>query len=129
MRHKIKHHVNRPILHWGLFTDAQMMPAAGMFTLAAGWVYAGGGGLVARMMVAALMLLPVGVMAADNKVGGLVIEAFRAVVRWHRNPGIFEPGMGEIEGYGLKVDAEDQLVLEREQMAHVDLELVFAPET
>jgi hypothetical protein len=126
MRHRIKHHVNRPVLHMGLFTDAQMLPAAGLFTLAAGWFYAGAGGVVGRAVVAAVLLLPVAVMAVDNRVGGIVVERVRAFVRWHRQPGIFEPGAAEADGYELSVDAEDELVLERERMARVDLETVFA---
>ena len=126
MRHRIKHHVNRPVLHMGLFTDAQMVPAAGLFALAAGWFYAGGGGLVSRTVLAALLLLPVGVMVVDNRVGGVVVDRVRALVRWHRRPGIFAPGSEEVQGYELSVDAEDQLVLERERMAGVDLEAAFA---
>jgi hypothetical protein len=126
MRHRIKHHVNRPVLHMGLFTDAQMLPAAGLFTLAAGWFYAGAGGVVGRSLVAALLLLPVAVMAVDNRAGGIVAERVRAFVRWHRQPGIFEPGAEKADGYLLSVDAEDQLLLERERLAGVDLEAVFA---
>jgi hypothetical protein len=126
MRHRIKHHVNRPVLHMGLFTDAQMLPAAGLFTLAAGWFYAGGGGLVARTMVAALFMLPVGVMVVDNRVGGIVVDRVRAFVRWYRQPGIFAPGAEAARGYELSVDAEDQLVLERERLARVNLEAAFA---
>jgi hypothetical protein len=126
MRHRIKHHVNRPVLHMGLFTDAQMLPAAGLFTLAAGWFYAGGGGIVGRALVAAVLSLPVAVMAVDNRVGGVVVERVSAFVRWHRQPGIFEPGAEEADGYELSVDAEDQLMLERERLARVDLEAVFA---
>jgi hypothetical protein len=126
MRHRIKHHVNRPVLHMGLFTDAQMVPAAGLFALAAGWFYAGGGGLVGRTVLAALLLLPVGVMVVDNRVGGIVVDRLRAFVRWHRRPGIFAPGAGKAQGYELSVDAEDQLVLERERLARVDLEAAFA---
>jgi hypothetical protein len=126
MRHRIKHHVNRPVLHMGLFTDAQMLPAAALFTLAAGWFYVGAGGVIGRSLVTALLLLPVAVMAVDNRVGGIVIERVTAFVRWHRQPGIFEPGAEEADGYQLSVDAEDQLVLEREQLARVDLETVFA---
>ena len=117
MRHRIRHHVNRPVLHFGLFTDAQMLPAAGLFALAAGWFYAGGGGLVARAMVTALLLLPVGVMVVDNRVGGLVVERARAFVRWYRQPGMFAPGAEQAEGYALRVDAEDEWVLERERLA------------
>ncbi len=126
MRHRIKHHVNRPVLHMGLFTDAQMLPAAGLFTLAAGWFYAGAGGIVGRSLVAAVLLLPVAVMAVDNRVGGIVVERVSAFWRWHRRPGVFEPAAEEAEGYELSVDAEDQLVLERERLAGVDLEAVFA---
>jgi hypothetical protein len=126
MRHRIKHHVNRPVLHMGLFTDAQMLPAAGLFTLAAGWFYAGGGGLVARTVVAALFMLPVGVMVVDNRVGGIVVDRVRAFVRWYRQPGIFAPGAEAARGYELSVDAEDQLVLERERLARVNLEAAFA---
>lgn len=127
MRHRIKHHVGRPVLHWGVFTDAQMLPSAGLVTVAAGWAYAGGGGVVARMLVAALLLVPVAVMAIDNRVGGLVVQRVAAFVAWHRRPGVFEPG-GEEKGagYELRIDEEDQVVLERERMAHVDLEAVFA---
>ena len=94
MRHRIKHHADRPVLHWGTFTDAQMLPAAGLFTVGAGWFYAGGGGIVARTLVAALLLVPVAVMAVDNRVGGLVVDRVTAFVAWHRQPGIFEPGAG-----------------------------------
>jgi hypothetical protein len=126
MRHRIKHHVNRPVLHMGLFTDAQMLPTASLFALAAGWFYAGSGGLVARSVLAVLLLLPVGVMVVDNRVGGIVVDRVRAFVRWQRQPGIFAPGSQETQGYELSVDAEDQLVLERERLARVDLESAFA---
>ncbi len=126
MRHRIKHHVNRPVLHMGMFNDAQMLPAAGLFTLAAGWFYAGGGPLVMRTVLAAVLLLPVGVMVIDNWVGGIVVAQVRAFVRWHRAPGVFVPGVDDATGYELGVDGEDRLVLERERLARVDLEAAFA---
>jgi hypothetical protein len=126
MRHRIKHHVNRPVLHLGLFTDAQMLPAAGLFAVAAGWVYAGGGAPVARTVVGALLLLPVAVMVVDNRVDGVVVERLRSFARWHRRPGIFAPGAAPAEGYALSVDAEEELVLAREGLARVDLEAAFA---
>jgi hypothetical protein len=128
MRHRIKHHVNRPVLHMGMFTDAQMLPAAGLFAVAAGWLYAGGGALVGRALVAAVLLLPVAVMVVDNRVGGIVMERVAAWVRWHRQPGVFEPGAERADGYELSVDDEDQLLLERERLASVDLEAAFAQE-
>jgi hypothetical protein len=126
MRHRIKHHVNRPVLHMGMFTDAQMLPAAGLFTLAAGWLYAGAGPLVGRALVAALLLLPVAVMVVDNRVGGIVTERVAAHVRWHRHPGVFEPGARPAHGYELSVDDADRSLLERERLARADLEAAFA---
>lgn len=128
MRHRIKHHVSRPVLHMGVFTDAQMLPAAGLFTLGAGWLYAGAGGPVARVLVAAVLLLPVGVMVVDNRVGGIVVERTLALVRWHRQAGVFAPGSDDACGYELTVDEQDRLVLERDRRSHVDLETVFAHE-
>ena len=126
MRHRIKHHVNRPVLHMGLFTDSQIVPAAGLLTLGAGWLYAGAGALVVRALVAAVVLLPVGIMVVDNRVGGIVVQRTLALLRWHRRPGIFAPGADNACGYALAVDEQDLLVLERESRARVDLETVFA---
>jgi hypothetical protein len=126
MRHRIKHHVNRPVLHVGLFTDTQMLPAAGLFTLAAGWFDAGDGGLVVCTVGCALLMLPVGVMVVDNRVGGIVVDRVRAFVRWYRHLGIFKPGAEDATGYELRVDAQDQLVLERERLARVNLEAAFS---
>ncbi len=129
MRHRIKHHVNRPVLHLGLFTDGQMLPAAGLFTLAAGWAYAGGGSAITRALIAGLMLLPVGIMVVDNRVGGIVITQAKALVLWRREAGILTPGEQEAHGWELAIDVEDQLVLDREEMAQVDLEAVFASDS
>ncbi|MDQ3721593.1 MAG: hypothetical protein M3376_00665 [Actinomycetota bacterium] len=130
MRHRLKHHANRPVLHWGLFTDAQMMPCAGLFAIAAGWFYAGGGGLAARTLGAALLLLPVGVALVDNRLGGVLAEQLRALVAWRRLPGVLEPRPEEkAHGYEMSVDEEGQRALERERLEHVDLETVFATES
>ncbi len=126
MRHRVKHHVNRPVLHLGLFSDGQILPAAGLFTLAAGWAFAGGGGVIAQAIGAALLLLPVGVMVVDNRMGGIVMTQVKALVLWHREPGIFTPGAQKAHGWELAIDAEDQLALDRERMERVDLEAVFA---
>jgi hypothetical protein len=128
MRHQIKHHVNRPVLHLGMFTDTQMLPAAGLFAVAAGWVYAGAGGLVSRTVVALVALLPAGVMVVDNRMGGIVVEQARAFVHWHRQPGIFTPGVEGAEGYALTPDDEHQLALTRSRLERVDLEAAFAEE-
>ena len=125
MRHRIKHHVNRPVLHFGLFSDVQILPAAGLFTVALGWLYAGAGSVMTRTIVAALLLLPVGIMVVDNRVGGIVMDRVRAYVRWHREPGIFTPGAEDAWGYQLAIDEGDRLVLEREHSTRVNLASVF----
>ncbi len=129
MRHRLKHHANRPVLHWGLFTDEQMMPCACLFALAVAWFYVGGG-LAGRTLGAALLLVPVGVMVVDNRLGGVVADQVRARLRWRREPGVFAPGAEQAHGYELSVDDGDaQRELQREQLASVDLEAVFAAET
>lgn len=111
----------------GLFIDGQMLPAAGLVSLAAGWFYAGGGGLVARTLAAALILLPVGVMAVDNRAGGIVAERAAAWWRWYRHGGVFGPGAcARPESYSLEIDEQDALVLERERLARVNLESVYS---
>jgi hypothetical protein len=125
MRHRIKHHVNRPVLHLGLFTDAQMLPAAGIFAVAAGWLYAGEGALLVRTVLAAALLLPVGVMVVDNRVGGIVVDRLRAFLHWHRRPGVFVPGAESGNGYELRVDSSDQWVVERERLGRAELEAAF----
>jgi hypothetical protein len=127
MRHRIKHHVNRPVLHWGLFTDRQMLPAATLAMLGLGWGFAGSGGLVARTAVACLFLLPVGVIVLDNRLGGIALTWLLALLRWRSTAGVFAPeSVEEAEGYVLSVDAQDQLVLEREALARVELDIAFA---
>lgn len=126
MRHRIKHHVNRPVLHMGLFHDAQMLPAAGLVTFAAGWLYAGAGGLVLRTLVAATILLPVGVMIVDNRVGGLVVGRVAALHRWYRQPGVFVPGAPQASGYELSGDDPDELRRQHDRLADVDLEAAFS---
>jgi hypothetical protein len=126
VRHRIKHHVNRPILHMGMFTDAQMLPGACLFALAVGWLYAGGGGVVTRGVIAGVLMLPIGVMVVDNRVGGLVMNRLKAYIRWHRTAGIFEPGAESAHGYVLTLDGEDQHVLDREELARADLDTAFA---
>src|SRR5919108_2001222 len=111
MRHRIKHHVNRPVLHMGLFTDAQILPAAALLTSGAGWLYAGAGPLVARALVAAVMLLPVGVMVVDNRVGGIVVERTLALLRWYRRGGGFAPRGGDGRGSAPPIDEEGLMVV------------------
>ena len=110
----------------GMFTDAQMLPGACLFALAVGWLYAGGGGVVTRGVIAGVLMLPIGVMVVDNRVGGLVMNRLKAYIRWHRTAGIFEPGADSAYGYVLTLDGEDQHVLDREELARADLDTAFA---
>lgn len=129
VRHRIKHHVNRPVVHMGLFTDDQILPAAALVAVAAGWLYAGAGGLVGRMLLAAILVLPVAVMVVDNHVGGIVVGRTGAWLRWHRRIGVFAGEPGEPDGYELIVDERDHLILEREATRRVDLDTAFAEES
>jgi hypothetical protein len=125
MRHRIKHHVNRPVLHMGLFHDAQMLPAAGLVTLAAGWLYAGAGGLIVRTFIAGAILLPVGIMIVDNRVSGMVVNRVVALHRWYRRPGVFAPGSADVSGYELSGGDSEDLRREHERLTEVDLEITF----
>lgn len=128
MRHRIRHHVNRPVLHLGLFTDQQMLPAAGLFTLAVGWLTAGSGGAVARMVVACLLMLPVAVMVVDNRAGGLVMTQARAWVRWRRGAAMYGPGAGDDTlGYSVVIEDESSASVDRDAPS-LDLQTVFAEE-
>jgi hypothetical protein len=125
-RHRIKHHVSRPVVHLGLFTDEQILPAAALVALAAGWLYAGAGGLIARMVLAAVLMVPVAVMVLDNHAGGILVAHAAAWLRWHRRAGMFAPGPGEPVGYALALDERERLVAERRARSPVDLEAAFA---
>ena len=127
MRHRIKHHVNRPVLHMGLFTDAQMLPAAGLFAVAAGWFYAGGGALVGAGVGRRGAAVAGGGDGGRQPRGRDRDRAGRA--RWCAgiaSRASSSPAPSGRTATSCSVDDEDQLLLERERLARVDLEAAFA---
>ena len=101
--HRVQHHLNTGILHFGLFTDGQIGPAAGMalvsLTVAAGGV---GGSLVIRMILALLVIIPALVMVLDNHGGKMLRRWLRAWMEQRRRVGVYEPGADpDTPGYVL----------------------------
>ena len=71
MVHPIRHQVNSRVLHKGLFTDEQLMPAAILVLLAVGVAYTAGS-VAVGVIAAAVFLVPVGAMIIDNRAGQLL---------------------------------------------------------
>lgn len=105
MRHVIRHQVNTGVLHLGLFTDKQLMPAA-LLVLTAVGVLVMGGSLLVRMIAAAALVLPVGAMVLDNLSGQLLQTQLRAWRDFRQRRGVYEPGAGQSAvAYVLAEDA------------------------
>ncbi|HWC27164.1 MAG TPA: hypothetical protein VG474_11325 [Solirubrobacteraceae bacterium] len=94
MLHPVRHHVNSRVLHKGLFTDEQLMPAAILVLLAVGVAYTAASVAVAVIAVAVL-LLPVGAMILDNRAGQLLHGQLVAWLAYRRSVGVFDPGGGD----------------------------------
>lgn len=104
MVHPIRHHVNSRVLHKGLFTDEQLMPAAILVLLAVGVAYTAGS-VAASMIAAAVLLLPVGAMIVDNRAGQLLRDRLVASLAYRRSIGTYDPGAGDRAiGYELLCD-------------------------
>lgn len=110
MLHPIRHQVNSRVLHKGLFTDEQLMPAAILVLLAVGVAYTAGS-VALGMIAAALFLLPVGAMIIDNRAGQLLHGRAMAWLSYRRSVGVYDPGAGDCAvGYELLADDEMLLV-------------------
>lgn len=106
MLHPVRHHVNSRVLHKGLFTDEQLMPAAILVLLAVGVAYTAASVALAVVAVAVL-LLPVGAMILDNRAGQLLHGQLSAWLAYRRSTGVFDPGGGDSAiGYELLPDDE-----------------------
>jgi hypothetical protein len=109
MVHPIRHQVNSRVLHKGLFTDEQLMPAAILVLLAVGVAYTAGS-VAVGVSAAAILLLPVGAMILDNRAGQLLHGHIAAWLAYRRAVGIYDPGAGDrAVGYELHAD-EDALL-------------------
>ena len=104
MLHPIRHQVNSRVLHKGLFTDEQLMPAAILVLLAVGVAYTAASVAVA-LIAAAVFLLPVAAMILDNRAGQLLHGNARAWLAYRRSVGVYDPGAGDgAVGYELVLD-------------------------
>ena len=104
MLHPIRHQVNSRVLHKGLFTDEQLMPAAILVLLAVGVAYTAGS-VALGVIGAAVFLLPVGAMIIDNRTGQLLHGQVAAWLAYRRGVGVYDPGAGDSAvGYELQAD-------------------------
>ncbi len=104
MLHPIRHQVNSRVLHKGLFTDEQLMPAAILVLLAVGVAYTAGT-VVLGVIGAAVFLLPVGAMIIDNRTGQILHGQVVAWLAYRRTVGVYDPGAGDSAvGYELQAD-------------------------
>ncbi len=94
MLHPIRHQANSRVLHKGLFTDEQLMPAAILVLLAVGVAYTAAS-VVVGVIGAAVLLVPVGAMILDNRAGQLLHGQVIAWLAYRRSVGVFDPGGGE----------------------------------
>lgn len=109
MVHPIRHQVNSRVLHRGLFTDEQLMPAAILVLLAVGVAYTAASVAVAAI-AAAVLLLPVGAMIIDNRAGQVLHGHLAAWLAYRRAVGIYDPGAGD-RAVGYELQADDDAVL------------------
>jgi len=104
MLHPIRHQVNSRVLHKGLFTDEQLMPAAILVLLAVGVAYTAGS-VAVGMIAGAVFLLPVAAMIIDNRTGQLLHGQVAAWLAYRRAVGVYDPGAGDTAvGYELLAD-------------------------
>jgi len=104
MLHPIRHQVNSRVLHKGLFTDEQLMPAAILVLLAVGVAYTAGS-VAVGLTAAVVFLLPVAAMILDNRAGQLLHGHLMAWLSYRRSVGVYDPGAGDgAVGYELLPD-------------------------
>jgi hypothetical protein len=108
MVHPIRHQVNSRVLHHGLFTDEQLLPAAILVLLAVGVAYTAGT-VVVGLIAGAVLLLPVGAMIVDNRAGQLLRGALVTWLAYRRSVGVYDPGSGD-RAVGYELLADDELL-------------------
>jgi len=123
MLHPIRHQVNSRVLHKGLFTDEQLMPAAILVLLAVGVAYTAGSVVVAAIG-AAVFLLPVGAMIIDNRAGQLLHSQASAWMSYRRSVGVYDPGGGD-SAIGYELLADDEALLAAGAPTPGDLQTVL----
>jgi hypothetical protein len=109
MVHPIRHQVNSRVLHKGLFTDEQLMPASILVLLAVGVAYTAGN-VIVGVISAAVFLLPVGAMIIDNRAGQLLHGHIAAWLAYRRAVGMYDPGAGD-RAVAYELQADEDAVL------------------
>ena len=109
MVHPIRHQVNSRVLHKGLFTDEQLMPAAILVLLAVGVAYTAGS-VAFGVIAAAVFLVPVGAMIIDNRAGQLLHGHVASWLAYRRKVGMYDPGAGN-SAIGYELLADDDALL------------------
>jgi hypothetical protein len=109
MVHPIRHQVNSRVLHKGLFTDEQLMPAAILVLLAVGVAYTAGS-VAVGVIAAAVFLLPVGAMIIDNRAGQLLHSHVASWLAYRHKVGMYDPGAGN-SAIGYELLAYDDALL------------------
>lgn len=123
MVHPIRHQVNSRVLHKGLFTDEQLMPAAILVLLAVGVAYTAGS-VALGAIAAALFLLPVAAMILDNRAGQLLHDHAKAWLSYRRGVGVYDPGAGD-SAVGYELLADDEALLAAAAPSPADLRAVL----
>ena len=110
MVHPIRHQVNSRVLHKGLFTDEQLMPAAILVLLAVGVAYTAGS-VAVGVIAAAVFLVPVGAMIIDNRAGQLLHGHVSVMARVPTQvSAMYDPGAGD-SAVGYELLADDDALL------------------
>ena len=109
MLHPIRHHVNSRVLHKGLFTDEQLLPAAILVLLAVGVAYTASS-VALGVIAAAVFLVPVAAMIIDNRAGQLLHGQVSAWLAYRRSVGVYDPGGGD-SAVGYELVADDEALL------------------
>ncbi|HUR85497.1 MAG TPA: hypothetical protein VMY78_09140 [Solirubrobacteraceae bacterium] len=123
MLHPVRHQVNSRVLHKGLFTDEQLMPAAILVLLAVGVAFTAGSVAVASIG-GAVFLLPVGAMIIDNRAGQVLHDQVSAWLAYRRNVGVYDAGAGDA-AVGYELLADDDVLIAAGAPSPADLRSVL----
>ncbi|CAB4905639.1 unannotated protein [freshwater metagenome] len=127
--HRFSPHVNRPVLHLKLFTDGQLLPVVGLVLFGTMYMYGGLGSFLLRFAGGLVILLPVAVMALDNRSGQTLRLMWFGWKEWNQKPGVYDQSADdlEIEPYVLTVDPEELAREANSRNQLVDVATLFDP--
>lgn len=97
-RHRIRHQVHAGILHRGVLTDGQLIPAVVLAFLALGFM-AGAGSIIVKLAGVGFCALVIAAMMVDNLTGGYLRSYVVTHTAYRRARGVYEPGPADNAGY------------------------------